>query len=73
MTTTHWNNRLYFGDNLDILRNNVPNASAGWPVVLPGPSDHGPRSHTNAQISALRHYLGGTLSLRHSGMFCRRP
>ena len=27
MTTTHWNNRLYFGDNLDILRNNVPNAS----------------------------------------------
>ena len=27
MTTTHWKSQLYFGDNLDILRNNVPNAS----------------------------------------------
>ena len=27
MTTTHWKNQLHFGDNLDILRNNVPNAS----------------------------------------------
>ena len=46
---------------------------AGWPVVLPGPSAHGPPTPTNAQIRAVTHYPGGTLSLRHSGMFCRRP
>ena len=34
---------------------------------------HGPRTPTNAQIRAVTHYPGGTLSLRHSGMFCRRP
>ena len=27
MTTTDWKNQLYFGDNLDILRNHVANAS----------------------------------------------
>ena len=27
MTTTDWKNRLYFGDNLDILRNHVADAS----------------------------------------------
>ena len=27
MTTTDWKNKLYFGDNLDILRNHVTNAS----------------------------------------------
>ena len=27
MTTTDWKNQLYFGDNLDILRNHVPDAS----------------------------------------------
>ncbi len=27
MTTTDWQNQLYFGDNLDILRNNVADAS----------------------------------------------
>ena len=27
MSTTDWKNRLYFGDNLDILRNHVENAS----------------------------------------------
>ena len=27
MTTPDWRNRLYFGDNLDILRNHVPDAS----------------------------------------------
>ena len=27
MTTADWKNRLYFGDNLDILRNHVPDAS----------------------------------------------
>ena len=27
MTTPDWKNRLYFGDNLDILRNHVPDAS----------------------------------------------
>ena len=26
-----------------------------------------------AQIRAVSHYLGGTVSLRHSGMLCRRP
>ena len=26
-TSTDWKNRLYFGDNLDILRNHVPDAS----------------------------------------------
>ena len=46
---------------------------AGWPVVLPRPSAHGPRTPINAQIRAVTHYPGGTLSLRHSGMFCRRP
>ena len=34
---------------------------------------HGARSHANAKIRVVSHYLGGTLSLRHSGMFCRRP
>ena len=38
-----------------------------------GPSAHAPRSNTNPQIRAVSHYLGGPLSLRHSGMFCRRP
>ena len=46
---------------------------AGWRVALPRPSARGPRSHTNAQIRAVSHYLGGTVSLRHSGMLCRRP
>ena len=27
MTTTEWKNQLYFGDNLDILRNHVADAS----------------------------------------------
>ena len=27
MTTTDWKNQLYFGDNLDILRNHVADAS----------------------------------------------
>ena len=27
MTTTDWKNKLYFGDNLDILRNHVADAS----------------------------------------------
>ena len=27
MTTTDWQNQLYFGDNLDILRNHVADAS----------------------------------------------
>ena len=27
MTTTDWKNQLYFGDNLDILRNHIPDAS----------------------------------------------
>ena len=27
MTATDWKNQLYFGDNLDILRNHVANAS----------------------------------------------
>ena len=35
-----------------------------WRVALPGPSAHGPRSNTNAQIRAVSHCLGGTLSLR---------
>ena len=39
---------------------------AGWRVALPRPSARSPRSHTNAQIRAVSHYLGGTVSLRHS-------
>ena len=39
-------------------------AGQGWRIVLPGPSAHGPRSHANAQIRAVSHYLGGTLFLR---------
>ena len=27
MTTTYWRNKLYFGDNLDILRENVADVS----------------------------------------------
>ena len=54
-------------------RHRIVCTRAGGPVVLPGPSAHGPRTPTNAQIRAVTHYPGGTLSLRHSGMFCRRP
>ena len=39
---------------------------AGWRVALPWPSAHGARSHANAKIRIVSHYLGGTLSLRHS-------
>ena len=37
---------------------------AGWRVALTWPSAHGARSHANAKIRVVSHYLGGTLFLR---------
>ena len=54
-------------------RHRIVCTGAGWRVALPWPSAHGARSHANAKIRAVTHYPGGTLSLRHSGMFCRCP
>ena len=54
-------------------RHRIVCTGAGWRVALPWPSAHGARSHANAKIRVVSHYLGGALSLRHSGMFCRRP
>ena len=42
MTTTDWKNQLYFGDNLDILRNHVADASVDLIYLEVWPESHWP-------------------------------
>ncbi len=55
MTTTDWKNQLYFGDNLDILRNNVADASVDL-IYLDPPFN------SNANYNVLFQEKGGQQS-----------
>ena len=51
MTTTDWKNQLYFGDNLDILRNHVADASVDL-IYLDPPSTPTPTTTSSSKKRA---------------------